>query len=149
MWYPSGRSPERPFTEDGLIRLRFAPGETLFLVWPGKEQNNILPQRPLEIVGREQPARVVRRKTIEQDGGAVLEGAAWIWHPDAMQQKAVATRRTTCDIPEGAAVNAATLTFSLDNGGEVRLNGQVVGKQATNSSSWMKLSVIGSLNWAL
>ena len=140
VWYPSGRSPERPFTEDGLIRLRFAPGETLFLVWPGKEQNNILPQRPLEIVGREQPARVVRRKTVEQDGGAALEGAAWIWHPDAMQQKAVATLRTTFDIPEGAAVNAATLTFSIDNGGEVRLNGQVVGKQAINSSSWMKLS---------
>ena len=140
VWYQSGRSPERPFTEDGLIRLRFAPGETLFLVWPGKGQNNILPQRPLEIVGREQPARVVRRKTVEQDGGAALEGAAWIWHPDAMQQKAVATLRTTFDIPEGAAVDAATLTFSLDNGGEVRLNGQVVGKQATNSSSWMKLS---------
>ncbi len=143
VWYPSGRSPERPFTEDGLIRLRFAPGETLFLVWPGKEQNNILPQRPLEIVGREQPARVVRRKTVEQDGGAALEGAAWIWHPDAMKQKAVATLRTTFDIPEGAAVDAATLTFSLDNGGEVRLNGQVVGRQETNSSSWMKLSVIG------
>lgn len=143
VWYPSGRSPERPFMEEGLIRLRFAPGETLFLVWPGKEQNNILPQRPLEIVGREQPARVVRRKTVEQDGGAALDGAAWIWHPEAMQKKAVATLRTTFDIPEGAAVDAATLTFSLDNGGEVRLNGQVVGKQATDVQSWKNLSVVG------
>jgi len=138
--YPNGETAERPFVENGKIFLTFAPGETLFLAWPRSRRSATLPLRLPEIVGREQPARVVRRKTIERDGGAALEGAAWIWHPDAMQQKAVATLRTSFDIPESAAVDAATLTFSLDNGGEVRLNGQVVGKQVTNSSSWMKLS---------
>ena len=141
--YPNGGTAERPFVENGKIYLTFAPGETLFLAWPRSRRGATLPLRLPEIVGREQPARIVRREVVKQDGGAALEGAAWIWHPDAMQQKAVATLRTTFDIPEGAAVDAATLTFSLDNGGEVRLNGQVVGKQATNSSSWMKLSVIG------
>lgn len=138
--YPQGEMAERPFVENGKIYLAFAPGEKLSLVWPGSRRGATLPLRLPEIVGREQPARIVRREVIERDGGAALEGAAWIWHPDAMQKKAVATLRTTFDIPEGAAVNAATLTFSLDNGGEVRLNGQVVGRQETNSSSWMKLS---------
>ena len=143
--YPQGETAERPFVENGKIYLTFAPGETLFLAWPrcGALGERALPMRLPEIVGREQPARILRRKVVEQDGGAALEGAAWIWHPEAMQKKAVATLRTTFDIPEGATINAATLTFSLDNGGEVRLNGQVVGKQETNSSSWMKLSVIG------
>ena len=141
--YPNGGTAERPFVENGKIYLSFAPGEKLSLVWPRSRRGATLPLRLPEIVGREQPARIVRREVIERDGGAALEGAAWIWHPDAMQKKAVATLRTTFDIPEGATINAATLTFSLDNGGEVRLNGQVVGKQETNSSSWMKLSVIG------
>ena len=167
--YPNGGTAERPFVENGKIYLTFAPGEKLSLVWPrgcaqvspprrrrsqssanwesrhlgGALGERALPMRLPEIVGREQPARVVRLKTVEKDGGAALEGAAWIWHPDAMKQKAVATLRTSFDIPESAAVDAATLSFSLDNGGEVRLNGHVVGRQATNSSSWMKLSVIG------
>ena len=132
--------PERPFVENGKIRLSFAPGEKLSLVWPRSQQAATHPLRLPEIVGREQPARIVRREVIEQDGGAALEGAAWIWHPDALQQKAVATLRTAFDIPEGVKIDAATLTFTLDNGGEVRLNGQVVGKQETNSSSWTKLS---------
>ena len=143
VWYPSGRSPERPFMEEGLIRLRFAPGETLFLVWPGSRRSATLPPRLPEIVGREQPARIVRREVVKQDGGAALAGAAWIWHPEAMQKKAVATLRTAFDIPEGAAIESAVLTFSLDNGGEVRLNGQVVGKQATDVQSWKNLSVVG------
>ena len=135
--------PERPFVEDGKIRLAFSPGETLSLVWHPESRVSRLPPRLPEIAGREQPARIVRRETVERDGGAALEGAAWIWHPDAMRKKAVATLRTTFDIPEGAAVDAATLTFSLDNGGEVRLNGRVAGRQATDASSWMELSVIG------
>ena len=138
--YPQDETAERPFVENGKIYLTFAPGETLFLAWPRSRRSATLPLRLPEIVGREQPARIVRREVIENDGGAALEGAAWIWHPDAMKQKAVATLRTSFDIPESAAVDAATLTFSLDNGGEVRLNGQVVGRQETNSSSWMKLS---------
>ena len=138
--YPNGETAERPFVENGKIFLTFAPGETLFLAWPRSRRSATLPLRLPEIVGREQPARIVRREVIEKDGGAALEGAAWIWHPDAMKQKTVATLRTSFDIPESAAVDAATLTFSLDNGGEVRLNGQVVGRQETNSSSWMKLS---------
>ena len=164
--YPNGETAERPFVANGKIYLTLAPGEKLSLVWPrgcaqvspprrrrsqssanwesrhlgGALDDRALPMRLPEIVGREQPARIVRREVIEKDGGAALAGAAWIWHPDAMQQKAVATLRTSFDIPESAAVDAATLTFSLDNGGEVRLNGQVVGRQETNSSSWMKLS---------
>ncbi len=143
--YPQGETAERPFVENGKIYLTFAPGETLFLAWPrcGALGERALPMRLPEIVGREQPARILRRKVVEQDGGAALEGAAWIWHPDAMEQKAVATLRTSFDIPESAAVDAATLTFSLDNGGEVRLNGQVVGKQATDALSWKNLSVVG------
>ena len=145
--YPNGETAERPFVENGKIYLTFAPGEKLSLVWPSDQKSSSpvsrltsIPMRLPEIVGREQPARIVRREVIERDGGVALEGAAWIWHPDAMQQKAVAILRTSFDIPESAAVDAATLTFSLDNGGEVRLNGQVVGRQETNSSSWMKLS---------
>ena len=103
--------------------------------------NTSLPMRMDEIVGREQPARVERCVMEEADGGAALEGAAWIWHPDAMQKKAVATLRTAFDIPKGEAVESATLTFTLDNGGEVRLNGRTVGKQPVNSSSWMTLKV--------
>ena len=140
--------PERPFVENGKIRLSFAPGEKLSLVWPKEAATSAasperLPPRLPEIVGREQPARVTYRRMPAEDGGAALEGASWIWHPDALQQKAVATLRTAFDIPEGVKIDAATLTFTLDNGGEVRLNGQVVGKQATDSSSWKNLSVVG------
>ena len=141
--YPNGGTAERPFVENGKIYLTFAPGEKLSLAWPRSRRGATLPLRLPEIVGREQPARIVRREVIEQDGGTALEGAAWIWHPDALQQKAVATLRTAFDIPEGVKIDAATLTFTLDNGGEVRLNGQVVGKQATDSSSWKNLSVVG------
>lgn len=141
--YPNGETAERPFVENGKIFLTFAPGETLFLAWPRSRRSATLPLRLPEIVGREQPARIVRREVVKQDGGAALEGAAWIWHPEAMQKKAVATLRTAFDIPEGAAIESAVLTFSLDNGGEVRLNGQVVGKQATDALSWKNLSVVG------
>ena len=146
--YPNGGTAERPFVENGKIYLTFAPGEKLSLVWPKEAATSAaspvrLPQWLPEIVGREQPARIVRREVIERDGGAALEGAAWIWHPEAMQKKAVATLRTAFDIPEGAAIESAVLTFSLDNGGEVRLNGQVVGKQATDAQSWKNLSVVG------
>jgi len=138
--YPHGGTAERPFVENGKIYLTFAPGETLSLAWPkgGADKaatSAALPLRLPEIVGREQPARIVRREVVKQDGGAALAGAAWIWHPEAMQKKAVATLRTAFDIPEGAAIESAVLTFSLDNGGEVRLNGQVVGRQATDALS--------------
>ena len=141
--YPNGETAERPFVENGKIFLTFAPGETLFLAWPRSRRSATLPLRLPEIVGREQPARIVRREVVKQDGGVALAGAAWIWHPEAMQKKAVATLRTAFDIPEGAAIESAVLTFSLDNGGEVRLNGQVVGKQATDALSWKNLSVVG------
>ena len=146
VWNEKNGPIERPFVENGKIRLTFSPGESLLLVWPkdaAAAGRRVLPIRLPEIVGREQPARVTNKTVPAEDGGAALEGAAWIWHPDVLQQKAVATLRTAFDLPEGAAIDAATLTFSLDNGGEVRLNGQVVGRQETNSSSWMKLSVIG------
>lgn len=143
VWSLRTKVPERPFVDGDLVRIKFAPGETLYLVWSKKAQDEILPQRPLEIVGREQPARVTIRKEVEGEGGAALEGAAWIWHPDVMREKGVVTLRTTFDIPDGATIDAAALTFSIDNGGEVRLNGHVVGQQKADMSSWKILSVAG------
>ena len=110
--YPNGETAERPFVENGKIFLTFAPGETLFLAWPSDQKSSShvsrltsIPMRLPEIVGREQPARIMRREVIEKDGGAAFASAAWIWHPDAMKQKAVATLRTSFDIPESAAVD--------------------------------------------
>ena len=79
--YPHGGTAERPFVENGKIYLTFAPGETLSLAWPkgGADKaatSAALPLRLPEIVGREQPARVVRREVVKQDGGAALAGAA-------------------------------------------------------------------------
>ncbi|MBP5511380.1 MAG: alpha-L-rhamnosidase N-terminal domain-containing protein [Kiritimatiellae bacterium] len=154
LWDPRQGTMERPFAgDDGVVRVRFRSGETLFLVWPdGVDAATApLPIRLDEIVGREAQVRGSRLVEVreETDGGAALEGASWIWHPDAMKAKGVATLRTAFNLPEGTRVDRASLTFSIDNGGEVRLNGRVVGAQPAETYSWSRLSKIADVRSSL
>ncbi|MBQ9430753.1 MAG: hypothetical protein IJU44_04290 [Kiritimatiellae bacterium] len=140
VWDPQQGIFEKPFADKGNIRLTFAPNETLFLVWP-PEPRPVLPPRMEEIVGPEIPIRVSVRETTPVDGGAALEGAAWIWHPGAKTAKGFATLRTVFDLPNGMQLDSAVLTFSCDNGAVVRLNGKEIAKQSNQSASWQRLSV--------
>ncbi|MBP5320695.1 MAG: alpha-L-rhamnosidase N-terminal domain-containing protein [Kiritimatiellae bacterium] len=141
VWDPRQGTFERPFSENGVIRLGFNPNETLFLVWEKEPVREPSPMRMTEIVGREERVRVTTGVKNAEDGGRALEGAAWIWHPDAQKEKGVATLRTAFEMPEGRR-DVAALTFSCDNGAEVRINGQVVARQDNASAAWQKLTVV-------
>lgn len=146
VWDPQCGCIERPFTENGKLRIAFAPNEMLFVVWPdGRHSRSAprtaLPMRMSEPVGRETPLRLVSRSRAPVDGGAALDGASWIWHPDAKTDKGFATLRTVFDIPSGAKIDSAVLTFSIDNGGFVKINGCEAARQGTAPMSWATLSV--------
>ena len=151
VWDPQSGCIERPFVEKGKARIQFAPNEMLFIVWPGvAAPGALLPMRLADPIGREVPIRVAVREPPAVDGGAALEGASWIWHPAAKTAKGFVTLRTAFDLPEGAKIDSAVLTFSCDNGAVVRLNGNEIARQGNQSSSWQTLSVLndvrGSLN---
>ena len=148
VWDPRQGTWERPFVDaEGNLRLVFAPHATLFLVWPA--QPTACAPQLVSPVGPEVPVRTAVVTTQEADGGKALEGAAWIWHPMARSAVGFATLRTAFDVPAGAAVSSAVLTFSCDNGGVVKLNGREIARQDNKSESWKKLSVVRDVRGAL
>lgn len=100
------------------------------------------------IVGPEIPSLVSTVETVV-DGGAALEGAAWLWHPDAKTAKGVITLRTSFDLPEKASIDRAVLTFTCDNAAAIRINGRELSRQSNNPNAWRTLSTLKDVRSAL
>ncbi len=74
---------------------------------------------------------------------ATLQGAKWIWHPQAHRDNCKAFFRANFDAP--AKLVRAQLIFTCDNGAVVRINGQEVARQGTGVDDWRKPTVVWDL----
>lgn len=70
-------------------------------------------------------------------------GAEWLWHGSTKDRPAEdAFLRTRFTLPTDAAVAAATLAFTCDNGGAVKLNGREIACQELTENGWRKPIVL-------
>lgn len=93
------------------------------------------------VAGPQIPAFVSHRE-VNVDGGAVFEGAEWLWHPDVKTAKGSVTLRTSFDLPVNPRIDRAVLTFSCDNAAAVRINGRELAQQSGNLNAWRTFSVL-------
>ena len=124
------------------LRVEFMDDET----FSADEMSSALDDR--WIVGPEIPS-VVSHREMNVDGGAVLEGAEWLWHPDVKTAKGPVTLRTSFDLPMNPRIDRAVLTFSCDNAATVRINGRELAQQSGNLNAWRTLSALKDVRNAL